>query len=568
MDSSKAVTATFEGQLRLSVSVGGTGTGTVTSRPGGINCSVGNTGACAASYDFRTPVDLTATPAAGTVFVGWGGDCAGTVGATCRVIMDDARSVTATFSGRKHLDVVRAGAGTGTVTSSPAGITCGGTCSAEYDNGTPVTLTAAPDRSSIFTGWSGGGCGGVAPCTVVMNTDLTVTAIFQPATVQLTVTADGPGTVSDDQGQITNCDATCTGTYAFGTTVGLLATDVGDGAGFVGWSGACSGTAASCSLVMNLNRAATATFGWPLSVTRTGSGSGTVTSAPAGINCGSDCDEIYREGTPVSLTAAPASGSTFLGWSGDCTGTGACNVTVNNVTFVGAQFELARTVTVTATTCTNTSFCDGRVFSNSTPPQPGEPLINCVAVPGGPPTVCSATYPNGTSVTLTASASNTFVTWGGSCAGQFGDQCLLSIDGNKTVTAAFDALGAARRPGPGAAEPLAAGSSLSWISVLEAPGAEGHVVFNGQQAGFAGPGVARLSAAVRGGENRVEARLQKAQGQPGTWRFELQSKEALEPGSLRVLQGEPVMVLPEAIVFRVRGTIGEQVAFTYRVKTP
>jgi hypothetical protein len=275
---------------------------------------------------------------------------------------------------------------------------------------------------------------------------------------------------------------------------------------------------------------------------------------------------LYREGTPVALTATATGGSTFLGWSGDCTGTGACNVTVNNVTFVSAQFELSRNLTVTVTTCAQ-SFCDGRVFSGSTPTQPGEPKIDCAATIGGPPRVCTTTYPNSTSVRLTASTASTFASWGGACAGQFGDQCTLAIDGDKSVTVDFQNLGAARHPGPGAEGPVSA-PGLSWISVLEAPGAEGHVVFNGQQSGFAGPGVARLTANPRAGENRVEGRLQKAQGQPGTWRFEVQSKDALEPGSLRVVQGEPVMVLPDAIVFRVRGTIGEQVAFTYRVKTP
>jgi hypothetical protein len=383
--------------------------------------------------------------------------------------------------------------------------------------------------------------------------------------VQLTVTSDGPGGVSDNQGQITNCTATCTGTYPFGTTVDLTALSVGDGAGFIGWSGACTGSGA-CSVAMTQNRAVTGTFGWPLSVSKSGTGAGTVTSAPAGINCGSDCDELYREGTPVTLTASASAGSVFKGWTGaGCSGTGTCSVTVDNVVFVDALFELVRTVTVSVTTCTNPGFCDGRVFSNSTPPQPGEPRINCTAVPGGPPAVCSTTYPNGTSVTLTASAANTFVTWGGSCAGQFGDQCTLPIDADKNVTADFESLGAARRRGP-AAEPLAPSAGLSWVSVLEMPGAEGQVIFNGQQAGFAGAGVARLSATARPGENRVEARLQRAQGQPGTWRFEIQSKEALEPGSLRVLQGEPVLVLPDAIVFRLNGSVGEQIAFTYRVK--
>src|SRR5207245_871918 len=54
------------------------------------------------------------------------------------------------------LTVSQAGAGTGTVTSNPAGISCGATCSASFANGTLVSLTAAPAAGSTFTGWSGG----------------------------------------------------------------------------------------------------------------------------------------------------------------------------------------------------------------------------------------------------------------------------------------------------------------------------------------------------------------------------------------------------------------------------
>jgi hypothetical protein len=102
--------------------------------------------------------------------------------------------------------------------------------------------------------------------------------------------------------------------------------------------------------------------------------------------------------------------------------------------------------------------------------------------------------------------------------------------------------------------------------LLDVPGAEGQVVFNGAQTAFAGSGVSRAGAAARKGENRVEARLQKADGQPGTWRFELADSAALEPGSLGVLQGEPVLVTPNAIVFRLSGRAGETVMFTFRAK--
>jgi hypothetical protein len=78
---------------------------------------------------------------------------------------------------------------------------------------------------------------------------------------------------------------------------------------------------------------------YQLSVTRAGNGAGTVTSSPAGIDCGSTCATAYAPGTPVTLTAAASAGSFFAGWSGACAGTGTCSVTMNSDLSVGALFE-------------------------------------------------------------------------------------------------------------------------------------------------------------------------------------------------------------------------------------
>ena len=76
-----------------------------------------------------------------------------------------------------------------------------------------------------------------------------------------------------------------------------------------------------------------------LTVSLAGSGKGTVTSSPAGINCGSSCSANFNSGTSVSLTASPAAGSSFAGWSGACTGTGACSVSLSAATSVTATFN-------------------------------------------------------------------------------------------------------------------------------------------------------------------------------------------------------------------------------------
>jgi hypothetical protein len=84
--------------------------------------------------------------------------------------------------------------------------------------------------------------------------------------------------------------------------------------------------------------AATTTTTYSLTLTKSGTGSGTVVSNPSGVSCGTDCSHTYTSGTAVTLTATPASGSAFAGWSGACSGTGACTVTMSGARSVGAAF--------------------------------------------------------------------------------------------------------------------------------------------------------------------------------------------------------------------------------------
>ena len=76
------------------------------------------------------------------------------------------------------LTVTLAGHGSGMVSSAPAGITCGNDCAAVYDLGTVVTLTAAANADSVFSGWSGGDCDGAGTCEVTMDRARAVTARF------------------------------------------------------------------------------------------------------------------------------------------------------------------------------------------------------------------------------------------------------------------------------------------------------------------------------------------------------------------------------------------------------
>jgi hypothetical protein len=87
---------------------------------------------------------------------------------------------------------------------------------------------------------------------------------------------------------------------------------------------------------------------YTLSVSRSGSGSGTVTSNPSGINCGSTCSKSFSSGTNVTLMANPSSGSTFGGWSGACSGSGSCNVSMSQSRNVTANFLVSVMVEVTS----------------------------------------------------------------------------------------------------------------------------------------------------------------------------------------------------------------------------
>ena len=130
----------------------------------------------------------------------------------------------------------------------------------------------------------------------------------------------GSGTVTSSPVGI-NCGTDCSESYAFGTVVTLTALPA-VGSTFAGWSGAgCSGIG-SCQVTMTAARSVTATFTVMEHLLTIfvpfvfGGGSGTVTSSPVGINCGTDCSESYAFGTVVTLTALPAVGSRFVGWTG------------------------------------------------------------------------------------------------------------------------------------------------------------------------------------------------------------------------------------------------------------
>jgi Divergent InlB B-repeat domain len=238
------------------IAVGKTGSGTVTSSPPGIACGT----TCDASFDQGTTVTLTATPAAGYRFGSWNGCTPTSTPNVCTVTLEGPAAVTANFIATPTLKVVLAGTGSGAVTSSPAGIACGSTCSASYDVNTLVTLFATPAAGSRFAGWSGGGCAGTGSCTVKLAQTTQVTARFN---AEVTLTIDNAGT---GQGSITSspsgikCAPACSAVYDLGTKI-RLAAHPARGSRFLGWVGPPCAGGLPCSFTITQNTTIGADFG-------------------------------------------------------------------------------------------------------------------------------------------------------------------------------------------------------------------------------------------------------------------------------------------------------------------
>jgi hypothetical protein len=159
-----------------------------------------------------------------------------------------------------------------------------------------------------------------------------------------------------------------------------------------------------------------------LTVTPAGNGSGTVTSAPTGINCGADCEEIYSYNTSVTLTAAPAISSNFTGWSGSgCSGTGTCAVAMTDARNVTATFTL-KTFTVTV----SPSPANGKVTSSPAG-------IDCGAD-------CSEIYNYGTELTLIGVENTGYAlaSWDDDYCSDFGiSDCTMEVTSDMSVSATF-----------------------------------------------------------------------------------------------------------------------------------
>ena len=339
-----------------------------TTGPGAVSISTTTDdcrGTCRISLLAGQKLTLTADPDPQSYLGGWSGACVGTA-VRCELVVSDTVAVAAAFQAGEpprprlnRLDVLVSGSGT--VGSAPAGvINCGTVCSAQLSSTASVTLQAVRGAGATFVGWSGA-CTGTGDCVVSMAAPQTVTATFaespvppgsslvrlvntSPTPLQFPQGLLGTGIVTERfAGQTVVCSAaSCSFTVVNGTQVSFEAMSRGSGAS---WSGGCVGYATICPLVVT--RPVTVTVSWVtytvlnnnygVEVTRTPGGK--ITSSPPGIECGeAGCSAAFKADATVELTATADPGFTFLGWSGDCSGTGTCTVTADATRPVFAKF--------------------------------------------------------------------------------------------------------------------------------------------------------------------------------------------------------------------------------------
>ena len=262
------------------------------------------------------------------------------VGAT---VSDTVNTVVVGTGASQHLLTVSlAGAGAGTVTSSPDGIVCGGECLAEFSSGTAVILTPVAATGSTFTGWSGGGCTGTGACSVTVEADTTVTASFALTPSAPTIASFNPTSAG------AHATVTVTGTnLTFTTAVTLGGVPVpfhvvsATTLTFTVPAGSLGGHIAITTTSGNITSAGTLGILQPPAITSIGPGSGpagtlvTITGTNLGSVVGVEIGHIVVVPTSVSATTvtfvvppgATSGTLTVLSPAGSATSVGTFTVT-------------------------------------------------------------------------------------------------------------------------------------------------------------------------------------------------------------------------------------------------
>lgn len=408
--------------------------------------------------------------------------------AQCALVIVSDTEITMDYRRFRTISVRGLGLGAGTVTSTPAGLSCAFSylasppCSfavKEEDDDTYLTATPAPGSNG---GFNVAGLGFVTDTPLPAHGDATIDVIFNANSLfalNVIRAGTGQGGVTSNPVGIDCANFICSASFGSGTSIVLTATP-NSGSTFTGWSGAgCTGTG-TCTVIMNAETSVTATFSLPapttfaLNVALTGTGQGLVTSTPSGINCASSgtggpgaCSASYGAGTNVALTAAPNAGFTFTGWSGGgCSGTGTCSLTMNAATSVQASF--AQQAFVLAITGAGTG--SGTVTELSSG-------INCAIAASVTSGSCTGNVTGGMVVFPQAAASqgSVFAGWSGDCGGT--GPCAVQMNQTRAVTATFTSV-------PTFTLTIRQGSAITGnATVVSSPGSIACTFTNGQLSG-------------------------------------------------------------------------------------
>ena len=267
-------------------------------------------------------------------------------------------------------------------------------------------------------------------------------AIAFGAQFTLTVAAQGDGYVSSSPSGIL-CGAACSESYDSGRSITLTATS-NEGASFVSWGGDCSGSSSTCTFTLDSDKSVTAKFSgqtsteYALTAYKAGTGNGTISSEPFGVGVGmiAPYDSAkYAAGTRVTLTAAPASGSVFAGWTGDCAEKEgvACVVEMDAEKSATSRFNPS-----------GVTFHDLKV-SLEGPTGSGKVTSTDGGIDCGDR--CTDSFEQGKAVKLTAVPSTgfEFAGWSGACTGA-ALACSVSMSEAKNATASFKAKPASATP--------------------------------------------------------------------------------------------------------------------------
>ncbi len=320
-------------KIDFSLNVSPGGLGNVSVNPGATNCDA----VCPNAFAPNTQVTLNATPASASLFFrGWqatgsASNCNQQTG-PCVFTITAPTDVTALFAPKNvALTLSKAGTGTGTVTSVPAGIQCGSDCSEPFAFQTSVTLTPVAASGSEFKGWintngSADACATkTGACTFKMVEGSAIAAKFDPLVKTVQINKVGGGTITASPVSI-SCAASatnCSGTFPTNSSITLTPAASGS-LRFSGWSegqgsaASCNGQTVPCTFSVTQDSSLKATFATVTTVGMTvekvglGKDFGLVTSTPPGINCGSDCSENFPVNTVVKLKGHESVQASFL----------------------------------------------------------------------------------------------------------------------------------------------------------------------------------------------------------------------------------------------------------------